>query len=338
MAKEKYNLDFMPDSTELVGFIQKSPQEFLDRVAYGYFLILRSLNEDLPEDMWLKGWLMQTLINALDEIQCFDIKTLDATKIAQIVIKVSNIFRTFLFHVIEPGRSELVVALLMVIVKNAAVKFDFSTPLHVAAETGGSDIVRMLLNFGVDKEVMRSDRARPLHLAVCKGHQDVVELLLNNGASAKAWWGENCSLHLGVEAGHASIVRLLLAAGAYIDAAKPNNGATALHLAAGAGHLDMVMLLLDAGANKSVVLKNGATPLYLATKEGHFDVMKALHGSDVSEPEVVTCYMMIAKTKDPAEVVKMPRFGGLSVNPSAFFSSPASSSFSTNVPERGPGI
>lgn len=189
------------------------------------------------------------------------------------------------------------------------------TALHCGAYDGQFEVCKILVANKADVMALTAKKNTPLHFAVDHNHYEIVELLLDNGADVNA---QDCDrwtpLHYAAEDNHFAIAELLievynadpcleddcgrspLILAAYksnfavaaklvsssncvdINAALPENGATALHLATQINNPALVKALLDRGAYHDIALEPpmSLTPIQIADKLKRLPVARIL--------------------------------------------------------------
>ena len=151
---------------------------------------------------------------------------------------------------------------------------DEYTVLARAAEQGYIDIVRILVKAGAEVNPMNEYPA--MFYAAMRGQTTVVKVLLEAGAEVNATGFSRAALVIAADAGHTDTVQALLDAGADVNNSRYYNERTALLSAAGGGHIDIVRVLLDAGAEVKARNVIDKTAMMAAAEKGHFTVMLTL--------------------------------------------------------------
>ena len=136
-------------------------------------------------------------------------------------------------------------------------RFEFTTPLHLAAKNGNLSVCKLIIDNIVDKnppawghkvQMALSDQLTPLHLAANNGHFSVCELIINN---------------------------------TLLKNPKDQHGWTPLHFAAQNGHLRVCKLIWSNFGKSNAYSCDpydnfGNTPFKLATQFGHEEVKTAI--------------------------------------------------------------
>ncbi|XP_022107622.1 leucine-rich repeat serine/threonine-protein kinase 1-like isoform X2 [Acanthaster planci] len=156
----------------------------------------------------------------------------------------------------------------------AAERYNYYTPLHVAAKDGKVKIASLLVQYGADLENRDIKRLTPLELARNNYQTDCVSFLQTTQVERERL---RSSLEPSLLEACSSVkeLRQILRRIGY-SAINREYKETPLYRAALGGHLSVVKFLLDHHANGKPNRDTKQTPLYAACLNGHFDVAKLL--------------------------------------------------------------
>ncbi|XP_038076820.1 leucine-rich repeat serine/threonine-protein kinase 1-like [Patiria miniata] len=156
----------------------------------------------------------------------------------------------------------------------AAEKYNYYTPLHVAAKDGKVKIACLLVQYGADLENRDIKRLTPLELARNNFQADCVSFLQITQVERERL-RSNLEPNLLEACSSVKELRQILRRIGY-SAINRECKETPLYRASLGGHLSVVKFLLDHHANGKPNRDTKQTPLYAACLNGHLDVAKLL--------------------------------------------------------------
>ena len=160
------------------------------------------------------------------------------------------------------------------------LKYDWTTPLHIAAEKGDAELARVLVRRGAKIDAKRGGN-QPIHAVAEAAHQ--ASWWMNRWRASASLVPQNPPEKFALTA------EVLLDAGAEVDARTEMEYKTPLHFAAAAGDLRFVKLLLARGAKVNALDIYRQTPLDYTLLPGADDKVPILLLRSGADPLIENC-------------------------------------------------